>query len=148
MNDAGSDPFPLLHHIAGVQKVTLPQFRNVDKAFKSGLQTNEGAKSHHIRYHALHNVTHVIELIDLCPRIWQQVFEAQSHPALVSIQRDDLDLQTFAAVHHICRVAHSSPGEFRNMDQPFQAPQIYENSEPGKVCDGSGHNIAGLKARQ
>ena len=103
-------------------------FRDMNKAFDSGLQFNEGTVVGQVHNFSGNAGAHRIDLLDQRPRIGRELLIAKRYAFLVAIVFQNLDGDLVADIEHLRWMVHTSPGKIRYVKQSVDSAQINEHS--------------------
>src|SRR5437762_2676205 len=80
LDDTGFDFLPDLEHVLNLRDVIFAELRNVNEPIDVVLQLHERAEARQLRDLALHQIADLVFRIDLFPRIFAQLFNAEADP--------------------------------------------------------------------
>src|SRR5438067_2816962 len=119
--------------IFGVLDVLPGPLRAVQPAFDPVADLQEGAVFLDFRDLALHQGARREALLDVIPRIFTELAQAERDSGRVGIQLDDLDPNVLTHLQDVGHVGDPVPGQLRNMDQAVRSAQVDEGAVGGEA---------------
>ncbi len=74
-------------------------------------------------------------LVDIVPRVFLQLFDAEGDPVLLLVEIDDLDLDLLTEGQHIRGFVHPMVGDLGDMDQTVHPADVDKGAEIGQRSD-------------
>ena len=87
----------------------------MDEAFHARLEFDKGAVGHEIDHFTVDLRAHGELVIDIIPRIILGLLQAEGHPLFLAVDVDDHDLNFFALLQHLRRMANAAPAHVRDV---------------------------------
>src|SRR5438270_5042774 len=122
-----------MNDILGVLDVLPGQLRDVQEALDPVADLQEGTVFLDLRHLALHQGTRREALLDVIPRIFTELAQAERDAGGVRIQLDDLDPNVLTHLQDVGHVGDPVPGQLRNVDQAVRGAQIDEGAVGGET---------------
>src|SRR5262245_55748926 len=126
----------------------LCKLGDVHEALHAREDLYEGAEGDDLRHLALDDVTFLVLLQDLLPRIRLRLLEPQRDPLPLAIDVQDLHLHRLPDLEHLRGMVDVRPRELGDVDQPVHPVQVDERAEVDDVRDLTLDDVAGVEAVQ
>ena len=143
-DDARLDFLTDLEHIFHLRDVIFAQLRNVHEAIDVVLQLHERTEARELGYLALNQIADLVFRIDFLPRIFAQLFDAQTDALVRLVDVDDYGFDFVVLLKYFARMIDlSGPAQIGNVDHPIDAIlQFHERAVSGHVANLSLHAAA------
>src|SRR5438874_9634221 len=89
-------------------------FADVDQAFNSLLQLDEGSVVGHADHASANMRAHGIAVLGVEPRVRRELLKPERYALFVAVELEDLDLNLIADVHQVAGMGQPSPGHVGN----------------------------------
>src|SRR6266852_553214 len=132
--------------LAGMHVLLGPaHLGDVDEAFDTGLQLDEGAVIRDIGDAALVAGARRVFELDAFPGIGLELLHAERDALRLGVEADDLDLDGLADMERLGRMVDAPPGDVGDVQEPVDAAEIDEGAVIGDVLDDAGEDLAFLE---
>ena len=111
LDDLHPDDLALRDDLARVLDVMLGELRDMDEALDPGEDLDEGAERHDLRHPALDDVSLVVGIDHLLPRVGLGLLETERDPLPVPVDVEDLHADRLADLEHLGRMVDVAPRE-------------------------------------
>src|SRR5262249_18719567 len=145
LDDFDVDRLALRDDLARVLHVVLGKLGDVHEPLDAGEDLDEGAEGDHLRHAPLDDVTLVVVLEHLLPRIVLGLLETQRDPLPLTVDVEPLDLDRLADLEDLRRMIDVRPGQLGDVDQAVHAVEVDEGAEVDDVRDLPLDHGAGLE---
>ena len=117
---------------------------DVHEAFDAGFDFDEGTVRHEVDDFAVNLGADGELAVDLVPRVFRGLLEAEGNALFVAVHFDDHDLDLFALLHHFARVRDAAPAHIGDVEKTVHTVEVDERAEVGDVFDDTLADLAGL----
>src|SRR5215207_3350459 len=143
LDDLRAHRLTLGHDLARVFDVLLRQLGDVDKPLDARHHFDEGAEGDDLRHLPFDDVTLVVQVHHLLPRVRLGLLQAQRDALPLAVDVEHLDLYFLADLEQLRGMVHVTPGELGDVDEAVDALEVHEGPEIDDVGDGPSHDVSG-----
>ena len=137
-----------LDHFFGVGDALVRQFANVHQAFDCAFDACECAKTGQASDLTFHQLANSVFLVDDRPGFGQQLAQAQTDTATISIDTDDFDIDRVSDAHYFTRVLDATPREFGKVNQAIGAAEIDKGAKGSEATNLTATSSANFQFTQ
>ena len=133
MQDTHLHALALVQNLAESIPVDHADLRDMDQPIQPLFETGKSPELHNTGNRGFQDLARIIASFSSLPRIGMQPFQAEGHPCSFAIDVEHQRFQPVTYTSHVRRMMDPSPGQLRNMDEPFNPAQIDKHAEIGNI---------------